>query len=493
MIINGKNDIAKELNLKLSQSSLNKNLDKNARLKTFEDTFNKKLNDNKDIKVEDKIESYNDGVDKSKSKDKDINSYDKKSDNLKDKLDKLKDKLDKLKDKLEKVSNKTDNGDEKEDSKEEVNNAINELMSMINELMSQFDLQDNTLNLPKDAGNINGIGDIKSSMLTDMLNTKKTNLGSELKEIAKLLEPIKDVGTSLDLNNIKSIIDGLKEVVEQSGQNQNGLENQDVKTSIINELKVALSNTSKEKENINNIHKEDNVSDDKNINANNIKIETGNKSLNSNDTFKGNEGNNKNSTSSEDKTIKKEENFLDSLVNDKDKNTINRFIPGTVSKLNTFEAALAKTSESAQSVNKANVTEGIVKNIKFMQTNNLKELTVSMNPKDLGTMLIKISVEDGKLSAKIIAEKKETFDLINSNAIDVKNALGNVNDKVQQVSVDIQFGDSTAYEQFKEGQGYQGNEKRYSSSQDNLVSDESIPADKIEDELYGDSVVNMLA
>lgn len=493
MMSNVNTDMTKELNLKSIQASLNKKVDKTTKLKSFEDTFNKRLNDNKDSKVDNKFESYNDAVSKNKIKDKDTNDYDNKSDKLDNKIDKLKDKLEKLNDKLDKVSDKNDTGTEKDESKEDIANEINELMAMINELMSQLDGQDNSLDLQKVENNVEATDVIKNPVSTDMTNSKKSTLGSELKEIVKLLEPLKNPETQADLNNIKSVIEGLKETIEETGKTQKVIGNSDFQSSIINELKVALANKSKEKENINNTHKDNVIADDKNISSDNIKVETQNKATNNSDEFKGNEGNNKNSTSSEDKTIKKEENFLDSLVNDKDKNSINKFMPGTVSKLNTFEATLAKTSESAQSVNKVNVVDGIVKNIKFMQTNDLKELTVSMNPKDLGNMVIKISVEDGKLSAKIIADKKETFDLINANALDVKNALGNVNDKVQQVSVDIQFGDATAYEQFKQGQEYQGNEQRFSGNQNRVVVDESLAEDKVEDDLYAESVVNMLA
>lgn len=477
MINNMNTDITKELNLKSVQSSLNKKLDKNTKLKSFEDTFSKKLNNNLDNKKEDKVASNDEQVDNN-SKYKDENDYSK--------------KLDKLKNKLEKLSKKIDNEDETEGDKEEVTSTIDELLVMLNDFMAQLEVKDNNLKPSKDVSDVSGISNLKNSTLMDMINTKESNLGSDLKEIVKLLETMKNNETPIDLNNIKSMIDGIKESLEQSGKNQNELDNQDFKTNVINELKVALSNKSKEKDSINNTYKETNITDDKNISTSNINVENANKSTNSNDTFKGSDGNNKNSTSSEDKTIKKEDNFLDSLVNDKDKNTVNRFMPGTNSKINTFEAALEKTSESAQSVNKANVVDGIVKNIKFMQTNDLKELTVSMNPKDLGNLVIKISVEAGKLNAKIVAEKKETFDLINSNAIDVKNALGSVTDRVQEVSVNIQFGDATAYEQFKDGQGYQGNERRYTNGSENVVSEESIATDTSEDELYGDSVVNML-
>lgn len=479
MINNVNADITKELNLKSVQASLNKKIDRNSKLKSFEDTFNKKLNNNLDNKKEDKVASNDEKIDDNYRKDNDKNDYNK--------------KLDKLKNKLEKLSKKIDNEDETEVDKEEITSSIDEVLAMLNDLIAELEVKDNNVNLSKDGSDLSEISSLKNYTLMDMLNTKESSLGSDLKEIVKLLEPMKNNEAPIDLKNIKSIINGLNETLEQNGKKQSQLDNQDFKTNVINELKVALSNKSMEKDNVNNAYKETNITDDKNINANNINTENANKSANGNDTFKGSDGNNKNSTSSEDKTIKKEESFLDSLVNDKDKSSINRFMPGNISKLNTFEATLEKASESGQSVNKVNVVEGIVKNIKFMQTKDLKELTVSMNPKDLGNLVIKISVEDGKLNAKILAEKKETFDLINSNATDVKNALGSVTDRVQEVSVNIQFGDATAYEQFKEGPEYQGSERRYTNGSDNVVSEENISEDKIEDDLYADSVVNMLA
>lgn len=145
-------------------------------------------------------------------------------------------------------------------------------------------------------------------------------------------------------------------------------------------------------------------------------------------------------------------------------------------------------------VNKDTMVQDVVKNIKFMETANLKELTVRMNPKDLGEIVIRLSLENNEMKAKILSANKDTYGLLNSNLNEIKNNLASQNFKVNEISVNIYFQDSTTYGEFKEGQGYedrnQGN--RYNNGENSLENGEDDLIDDVED-IYRDSNINMLA
>ena len=140
-----------------------------------------------------------------------------------------------------------------------------------------------------------------------------------------------------------------------------------------------------------------------------------------------------------------EEKFLKNLLGgDKDEMKISK----AVNFMNQFEAAKTLDTVKVQAVNllidKSNFGTDVIKNIKFMEINNLKDLTVKMNPKELGEITIKLTLESGIMKASISAQNKDTYNLLNQNLQDISDKLKNMDIKIQSLDINI-YEDSTFF------------------------------------------------
>ena len=140
--------------------------------------------------------------------------------------------------------------------------------------------------------------------------------------------------------------------------------------------------------------------------------------------------------------LEKEEAFLKGILEDKDKGE---------GKINLFMNYL-KVSTSAESpnenqsevvVSKVNFVNDIIKTVKFMETSSLKELKVSINPKEIGELLITVTMESGKMKANIEANSKDSYNLLMSNLEDIKKAMVSNEVSLQDINVSINQGDTT--------------------------------------------------
>ncbi|MBU3111785.1 flagellar hook-length control protein FliK [Clostridium lacusfryxellense] len=190
-------------------------------------------------------------------------------------------------------------------------------------------------------------------------------------------------------------------------------------------------------------------------------------------------GNNKNSGNSS-----FEEKFLKSLMGeDKDETKISK----AVNFMNQFESV--KTSETPKIVasnnlviDKNNFEVDVIKNIKFMEINNIKNLTVKMNPKELGEVTIRLTMESGIMKASISAQNKETFNLLNLNIQDISDRLKNMDIKIQSLDINI-YQDSTFFS--KDSSNRNNNENQNNTASTNVDLDEediSITSDNVIEE-----------
>lgn len=151
--------------------------------------------------------------------------------------------------------------------------------------------------------------------------------------------------------------------------------------------------------------------------------------------------------------------FLQSLL--KDNGT-----QKTEGKLNMFMNLLNNTKGSTFEVNKqdgqvlvnkTSFTNDIFKAVKFMNSNDIKELKVNINPKDLGELVISVTVESGKMKASISANNREAYNLLNANLNEIKNSLISSDIRIQDFSIGIYNGDTTF---FKDGSQNQRNQEQ---------------------------------
>lgn len=280
---------------------------------------------------------------------------------------------------------------------------------------------------------------ITEFMDADKLNQLKGNLKNDMLQIlqseniqGKSLEEILSKITqqvSEELENCK-IFEGLSLSEDNKVQ--------DLQAQIISALKEKLLNRNPEK-NLNEI--KDNLSEFYNGNTN---LKT---SLNSN----------QNSGSSTNEYLKDnsdEDKLLKGIASGNKKEGNSKF-DKVMNFMNSFNKIETSTSgiENVQKiiVNKNNFVNDMIKSVKFMEMNNMKEMTVKIMPKELGEVVIKLTMENGLMKANITAQNKEAYSLLNSNLQELNDKLGG-EIKIQNFTIDIYNGDTTFFSNEKNRQ-----------------------------------------
>ncbi|GAA0121398.1 flagellar hook-length control protein FliK [Clostridium faecium] len=199
--------------------------------------------------------------------------------------------------------------------------------------------------------------------------------------------------------------------------------------------------------------------------------------------------NNKNDSNKDlKKNLSSEEKILEKLIGDKE--------DGKLAKVNQFMNVFNSSKASLEGiksvdkllVNKATFSEDIVKSIRFMEVNNIKDLTVKINPKHLGEVIINLTMDQENMKAQLKAVNKDTIALLNANLKDITEKL-NENIKIQQVEVSI-YNDDTTYFSSNERENSQGFNREQNKSKVVNVSEEAELGK--ENTAIDDSSLNML-
>ncbi|MBU3155089.1 flagellar hook-length control protein FliK [Clostridium estertheticum] len=220
-----------------------------------------------------------------------------------------------------------------------------------------------------------------------------------------------------------------------------------------------------------------NNNEDKSIKDNSIKmVKSQNTDLTSESISK-----NQNQSSSDNKKDNKssgnsssEEKFLNKLLSgDKDDAKISK----AVNFMNQFQTV--KTSDASKVlstnlvVDKNNFEADVIKSVKFMEINNIKDLTVKMNPRELGEITIKLTMESGIMKASILAQNKETYNLLNNNVQDIQDRLKNMDIKIQSLDINV-YEDSTFFNKNSSGNNNNNNGKQDNDSKTNVDIDDDV-------------------
>lgn len=174
----------------------------------------------------------------------------------------------------------------------------------------------------------------------------------------------------------------------------------------------------------------------------------------------------------------KEDKFLNSLLDEKKDNSFDN----KISMFSARSQAIQRQNTEVRglTVNKATFTSDLIKDVKYMSVNNIKELTVKVNPGNLGEITIKIIQEDGLMKANLKANSKETTALLAQNLAEIKKEIGEQNIKISEVNIELynedttffkdgNFGDALSQEQ---GRGERGASSRDSSTISSNIQDE---------------------
>lgn len=190
------------------------------------------------------------------------------------------------------------------------------------------------------------------------------------------------------------------------------------------------------------------------------------------------------------KSFDNEEKVLNSIINDgEDKKVTTKFTLMS----NNISSSNVEKVEVPKVINRGNMVEDIVKSVKYMTSNNIKELVVRINPKDLGEVAIRIVQEDGIMKANLKASSKETYSILSQNLGDIKRYLGEQNIKIQQVDISL-YEDTTYFKEEFQGQAFNQDRREKQSFNKEIEVNSSLIEDEFEEnEVDMLSNINMLA
>lgn len=356
-------------------------------------------------------------------------------------------------------------------------------------------LKANTISDIKDVANsvVKVIGNEGKNLTGDKLSQILNSTGDKFKEaLDKNLSKIQDPTVKLLLTKeIMSQVE--KEVIPQMTENLSkanmSTASQDIVSKLQQELKSALNaslNDTNLQKNVNKnseistsdfkeTYKE--VSNDKNVYQTSI-------------TSKEQNQNNDENYSSSNKETSKEDKFLKSLTNDGESGDKISKATNFMTQFNNINKNVKVEDVADIVINKNNMANDVIKTVKYMETNNIKNLTVKIAPKELGEVIIKLTVEGGVMKASIGASSKEAFNILNSNISDITQKLQNNDTKINSLSLNIYNEDTTF---FKDGSNQGNNENSKDHKKSRAIDAVDEVANELEDENAIESNLNILA
>lgn len=338
-----------------------------------------------------------------------------------------------------------------------------------------------TLFMPQE--NQTGIQDISDNIV----NSLKTQINNIVKELS---------GGTQDDDKIAKLLDNLKNNIEKSIQTNTSnddpvfklLVTKNVEDKILNSLNGKLNEADfasilpKVKQELVSLLN-DAAEDIKNQKVNNTDVLNNLISMikedhNSNNILSANystsdmlDSNNSNNSSDNKKenlsytAQSKDDSFLTSLASKDDKNS------SSISKAADFMTQFNNTVNNLNTdsvsqnivINKTDLNNDIIKTLNYMESNDVKNLTVKINPRELGEVTIKLTMEAGQMKANITANTKDAYNLLNSNILDITSKLQNNDIKIQNISLGV-YEDTTF---FKDGSENRKNDNNQSENRRN--------------------------
>ncbi|WML35439.1 flagellar hook-length control protein FliK [Clostridium sp. OS1-26] len=368
------------------------------------------------------------------------------------------------------------------------NENLNSLLAMLMTFMQgNFD-NTNYINIKNVIDKNSGNAEKLLNILSNLTSQSKSNTDL-LGMLKKELSP--DMVQALNLNDdnvIEKIKTELSAILGNEEKNANittNFNNNNEESAVgkvinplLNNAKAALKNIKDDS----NTNKNDALKDIKNVikNTQGEQIET---------PVKNNKKSSDTNLMMEDGKSKSDEDFLKSLLSNNSDDKISK-VTNFMSQFNNAKVENVNVAEMENLViNKNNFSADMIKSIKYMELNNMKDLTVKINPKELGEVVIRLTMEAGAMKATITAANKEAYNLLNSNLSDMTNKLQNSDIKVQSVALNIYNEDTTFFKDgSNNGQNHEDNKGKRNHSIESISEEET--ADNISSI---DSNVNMLA
>jgi len=147
----------------------------------------------------------------------------------------------------------------------------------------------------------------------------------------------------------------------------------------------------------------------------------------------------------------------------------------------------------AVTIRASNIGDDFIKMVKYLKNNNIEEIKVNINPKELGDMTIKLLKDSEATKVFIHVGKEETFNMLNKNLHDINKHLTDLGIKAKDIVVEMKSNDQNFFsdnlsQQFSKKEE-QRKEKRNNRSGDTVLNSvEDLDENKIDE-----SNLNILA
>ena len=378
----------------------------------FKKVLNSRTNskDKEDTKKVDDVDNNETSI-----QDKDTNEVNKdtnKADTDTNKVDADTSKVDKVKEKLKELEE-----DSKSSSKDEISDVLTELANLLNQLGINVD-------------NIKSNGKVNSDILKTTIEgingkaTSNNSLSGVMEKLMQLLQTDSAKG-GLDTDSLKTIEKLLSNLSTKLADDNTGSA-KDIKSGIkdlTSQISNMLDNKQSQSEKV--LTLEDML----------------NKKYSQENKESSTEKESNNATASKENS--KEDKFLNSLLDDKTDSSTNK-INLFASRTQTIQTGTTNTVNGF-TINKATLTDDLIKDVKYMSNNGLKELTVKINPGNLGEITINLVEEDGTMKANLKANSKETAALLAQNLAAIKTHLSEQNIKIADVNIELYHEDTTFF------------------------------------------------
>lgn len=148
----------------------------------------------------------------------------------------------------------------------------------------------------------------------------------------------------------------------------------------------------------------------------------------------------------------------------------------------------SRKTNAPTEVKSSNFSQDMIESINYLKKNNLQELKVKLNPKELGEISIKLIKSEKETKLSILVAKDEVYSLVNKNLQDISKHLESLDIKVSEISVDVKSDNQNSFSDNLNKDFKEQKEKRKNNHKEDI---EKIEIENIS--LANEDNINLLA
>ena len=103
--------------------------------------------------------------------------------------------------------------------------------------------------------------------------------------------------------------------------------------------------------------------------------------------------------------------------------------------------------------------EDLIKVINYASKGNIQEISVKINPEELGSIIVRLTLEENSLKAKVRVSSEETYKLLINNIGELNNTLKAGEIKIQEVEISLFSEEGFYYSEENRSNDYGGNDR----------------------------------